>query len=170
MAWTKKLLRVNLTAGTCTEEALNMEWANDYLGQRGLATRYLVSEISPTCDPLGPDNKLIMTTGPLTGTNASTAGRYSVVCKSPLTNAVACSNSGGFFGAEMKMAGWDMIIFEGKAASPVYLHVQDGNAHLHPADELWGKSVWEADKILHAQVNDPPVSYTHLTLPTNREV
>jgi len=155
MAWTRKLLRVNLSAGTCTSEALNMEWANDYLGQRGLATRYLVAETDPKCDPLGPDNKFIMTTGPLTGTNASTAGRYSVVCKSPLTNAVACSNSGGFFGAELKMAGWDMIIFEGKAASPVYLHILDGDAHLHPADDLWGKSVWEADKMLHAKVQDP---------------
>ena len=115
MAWTKKLLRVNLTNGTCTEEALNMEWANDYLGQRGLATRYLVEEIDPKVDALSPDNKLIMATGPLTGTNASTGGRYSVICKSPLTNAVACSNSGGFIGAEMKMAGWDMVIFEGKA-------------------------------------------------------
>ena len=155
MAWTRKLLRVNLSAGTCTSEALNMEWANDYLGQRGLATRYLVAETDPKCDPLGPDNKFIMTTGPLTGTNASTAGRYSVVCKSPLTNAVACSNSGGFFGAELKMAGWDMIIFEGKAPSPVYLHILDGEAHLHPADDLWGKSVWEADKILHAKLQDP---------------
>ncbi len=155
MAWTRKLLRVNLTSGTCTEEALNMEWANDYLGQRGLATRYLVDEIDPKCDALGPDNKLIMATGPLTGTNASTGGRYSVICKSPLTGAVACSNSGGFIGAEMKMAGWDMVIFEGKAASPVYLHIEDGNAHLHPADDLWGKSVWETDKMLHAKHQDP---------------
>ena len=100
MAWTRKFLRVNLTAGTVTEEALNMEWANDYLGQRGLATRYLVEEIDPKCDPLGLDNKFIVATGPLTGTNASTGGRYSCLCKSPLTNALACSNSGGFFGAE----------------------------------------------------------------------
>ena len=155
MAWTKKLLRVNLTAGTCTEEALNMSWANDYLGQRGLATRYLVEEVSPTVDALSPENKLIMATGPLTGTNASTGGRYSAICKSPLTNAVACSNSGGFFGAEMKMAGWDMVIFEGKAASPVFLHITDGHAELKPADDMWGKSVWEADKILHSKVQDP---------------
>ncbi len=155
MAWTRKLLRVNLTNGTVAEEGLNMGWANDYLGQRGLATRYLVDEIDPQCDPLGPDNKLIMATGPLTGTNASTAGRYSVICKSPLTGAVACSNSGGFIGAEMKMAGWDMVIFEGKAASPVYLHIVDGVAKLEPADDLWGKSVWEADKALHAKFQDP---------------
>ena len=77
MAWTRKILRVDLSRGTCIPEALNMAWAQDYLGQRGLATKYLAEEIDPTCDALGPDNKLIMATGPLTGTMASTGGRYS---------------------------------------------------------------------------------------------
>jgi len=95
--------------------------------------------------------------GPLTGTMASTGGRYSVVCKSPLTGAVACSNSGGFFGAELKFAGWDMIIFEGKAASPMYLNIEDDKASLVPADDLWGKSVWEADKMLRQKHQDPQV-------------
>src|SRR5690606_40671607 len=102
MAWTRKVLRVNLSEGTCAEEPLNMQWAAEYLGQRGLATRYLVEEVDPKCDALGPDNKLIMTTGPLTGTMASTGGRYSVVTKSPLTGAIACSNSGGFIGNEIR--------------------------------------------------------------------
>ena len=155
MAWTKKVLRVNLTEGTCVGEPLNMEWADQYLGQRGLATRYLVEEVDPTCDALGPDNKMIMATGPLTGTMASTGGRYSVICKSPLTGTVACSNSGGFIGAEMKNAGWDMIIFEGKSPSPVYLHVENEKAELLPADGLWGKSVWETDEILHKAHQDP---------------
>ena len=157
MSWTRKILRVNMTNGTVAEEALNMQWANDYLGQRGLATRYLVDEIDPSCDALGPDNKLILATGPLTGTMASTGGRYSAVCKSPLTGTVACSNSGGFFGAELKFAGWDMIIFEGKSASPMYLNIEDGNASLMPADDLWGKSVWEADKMLRQKHQDPQV-------------
>ena len=113
MSWTKKVLRVNLSTGRIGDEPLNMDWARDYLGQRGLATKYLAEEIDPKCDALGPENKLIMTTGPLTGTMASTGGRYSIVTKSPLTGCVACSNSGGFIGAEMKSAGWDMIIFEG---------------------------------------------------------
>ena len=78
MAWTRKVLRVNLTKGTCTPEPLNMQWAQEYLGLRGLATKYLVSEIDPKVDPLSPDNKMIMATGPLTGTAASTGGRYSV--------------------------------------------------------------------------------------------
>ena len=155
MSWTKKVLRVNLSSGTCTEEPLNMQWANDYLGQRGLATRYIVEETDPACDALGPDNKLIMATGPLTGTMASTGGRYSVICKSPLTNAIACSNSGGFFGAELKFAGWDMVIFEGRAASPMYLSIENEKASLEAADDLWGKSVWEADAILRTKHQDP---------------
>ncbi len=157
MAWTRKVLRVNLSEGSVASEPLNMAWAREYLGQRGLATRYLVEEIDPRCDALGPDNKLIMATGPLTGTNASTGGRYSVITKSPLTGTVACSNSGGFIGAELKMAGWDMIIFEGKAPSPVYLHVENDHAELLPAGELWGKSVWEADAWIHEQHGDPQI-------------
>ena len=155
MGWQKKILRVNLTEGTCTPEPLNMEWANDYLGQRGLATKYLVEEIDPRVDPLSPDNKLIFATGPLTGTPASTGARYSVITKGPLTGAIACSNSGGYFGAELKFAGWDMIIFEGRADKPVYLHINDDQAELLPADELWGKSTWETEKWLHERHQDP---------------
>lgn len=155
MSWTKNILRVNLSEGSVKEEPLNLDWAADYIGQRGLATRYMVAETDPTCDPLGPDNKLIMATGPLTGTAASTAGRYSVITKSPLTGAIACSNSGGFFGAELKSAGWDMIIFEGKSPSPVMLNIINENAELVPADDLWGKSVWEADKLIHEKSGDP---------------
>ncbi len=155
MAWTRNVLRVNLTDGSCTKEPLNMEWALDYLGQRGLATKYLAEEIDPKVDPLSPGNKLIFTTGPLTGTMVSTAGRYSVVTKSPLTGAIACSNSGGFIGAEMKNAGWDMVIVEGKAESPVYLSIENEKAELLPAQEIWGRSVWESDDWLHAKHQDP---------------
>ena len=155
MAWTGKILRVNLTAGSCTAEPLNREWAQTYLGQRGLATKYLVEEVDASVDPLGPDNKLIMATGPLTGTMASTGGRYSVVTKSPLTGCVACSNSGGFIGAEIKFAGWDMIIFEGRSPKPVYLYLVNDQAELLSADEVWGTSVWHTDEWLHNRHQDP---------------
>jgi len=157
MAWARKLLRVDLTKGTCTSEPLNMDWAQRYLGQRGLATKYLTEEIDPKVDPLSPDNKLIMTTGPLTGTCASTAGRYSVVTKGALTGAIACSNSGGFFGNEMKNAGWDMIIFEGKAAKPVYLLIQDDKAELLDAGEYWGTSVWDTEENIKKKHQDPMI-------------
>ncbi|MBC8338287.1 MAG: aldehyde ferredoxin oxidoreductase family protein [Alphaproteobacteria bacterium] len=157
MSWTKKILRVNLTNGTCESEPLNMEWANQYLGQRGLATKYLVEETDPKVDPLSPDNKLIMATGPLTGTIAPTGGRYSVVTKGALTGAIACSNSGGFFGAEVKNAGWDMIIFEGKSDKPVYLNIRNENAELIDAGDLWGKSVWETEDMIREAQGDNDV-------------
>ncbi len=155
MAWTQNVLRVNLSQGTCIKEPLNMVWAKQYLGQRGLATKYLSEEIDPKIDALSPENVLIMATGPLTGTMASTGGRYSIITKSPLTGAVACSNSGGFIGAEIKNAGWDMIIFEGRAATPVYLYLENDSAELIPADDLWGRSVWDTDEELHRKYQDP---------------
>jgi len=101
MGWQKKVLRVDLTKGTSEIEPLNMDWANAYLGERGLATKYLWENMDPAADAMGPDNVLIFATGPLTGTMASTSGRYAVVTKGPLTGAIACSNSGGKFGAEL---------------------------------------------------------------------
>ncbi len=157
MSWNKKVLRVNLTAGTCTPEPLNMEWAMDYLGSRGLGTKYLSEEIDPKVDALSPENKLIMATGPLTGTMASTGGRYTVVTKGPLTGAIACSNSGGFFGAELKFAGWDMIIFEGKSPKPVYLYLENEKAELLDAGHLWGKSTWHTEEAIKAGHQDPQI-------------
>lgn len=145
MSWAKRILRVNLTDGSCAEEPTNMEWAHQYLGQRGLASKYLVEEIDPKVDALSPGNKLIIATGPLTGTTASTGGRWSVITKSPLTGGIACSNSGGFFGGELKMAGWDMIIFEGKSPNPVYLNISDDKFELLPADEFWGQTTWKTE-------------------------
>ena len=155
MSWAGKILRVNLTAGTVKSEPLNMEWARAYLGSRGLGTKYLVSEIDPKVDPLSADNKIIWATGPLTGTMASTGGRYTVITKGPLTGAIACSNSGGYWGAELKMAGWDMVIFEGQSAKPVYLYVCDDVAELRDADHLWGKSVWQTEDMLKKAHQDP---------------
>jgi aldehyde:ferredoxin oxidoreductase len=86
---------------------------------------------------------------------ASTGGRYTVITKGPLTGAVACSNSGGYWGAEFKMAGWDMVIFEGKSAKPVYLYVNDDLAELRDASHLWGKSVWETEAIIKKGLQDP---------------
>jgi aldehyde:ferredoxin oxidoreductase len=155
MGWARKILRVNLTAGTCASEPLNMQWARDYLGQRGLATKYFTAEVDPKVDPLSPENEIIWATGPLTGTMASTGGRYSVITKGALTGAIACSNSGGYWGAELKMAGWDMIIFEGKSPKPVYLYVEDDSAQLLDAGWLWGKSVWETEPAIRNKHQDP---------------
>jgi aldehyde:ferredoxin oxidoreductase len=157
MSWQKKVLRVDLTAGTTSTEPLNMEWANDYLGSRGLGSKYLYEEMDPAADPLGPDNTLIFATGPLGGTMASTSGRYSVITKGPLTNAIACSNSGGKFGAELKFAGYDLLILTGKSEHPVYLNIRDDNVEILPADEIWGQTVWFADEWIRKKQQDPQV-------------
>ncbi len=155
MGWQRQVLRVNLTTGSVTTEPLDMERAERYLGQRGLATRYLYDEIDPRVDAMAPENKLIIATGPLTGTAASTGGRWSAVTKSPLTGGIACSNSGGQFGGELKMAGWDMVILEGRAPAPVYLSIEDDKAELVPCPELWGTTVWHTEESIKAARRDP---------------
>lgn len=157
MSWAGKILRVNLTAGTVQSEPLNMAWARDYIGSRGLGTKYFVEEVDAAVDPLSADNKIIWATGPLTGTMASTGGRYTVITKGPLTGAIACSNSGGYWGAELKMAGWDMIIFEGRSPKPVYLYINDDVAELRDAGHLWGQSVWQTEEIIKKGLQDPLV-------------
>ena len=155
MGWQRKILRVDLTRGTSEIEPLNMDWANDYLGERGLATKYLMENMDPKADPMGPDNVLIFATGPLTGTMASTSGRYAVVTKGPLTGAIACSNSGGKFGAELKFAGYDLLVIHGRSPKPVYLHIVDDTVEILPADELWGETVWHTEEWLKAHHQNP---------------
>ena len=170
MGWTGKILRVDLTNGTSKTEPLNMEWADKYLGQRGLASKYLVEEVDPKADPLGPENKLIMATGPLTGTCASTGGRYSVITKGPLTGAIACSNSGGYFGAELKFAGWDMVIFEGQSPKPVYVTIFDDDVQIRDAGEIWGKSVWDTDKYIKSAHQDQMIHVAAIGVAGENEV
>ncbi len=170
MSWQKKVLRVNLTGRTSQVEPLNMDWAHEYIGERGLATKYIMESMDPTADPMGPDNVLIFATGPLTGTMASTSGRYAVVTKGPLTGAIACSNSGGKFGAELKYAGYDLLILEGKADSPVYLHIVDGSVEILPADDLWGTTVWYTEEKLKAIHNDPQTKIASIGVAGERGV
>lgn len=139
--WMGTILRVNLTEGTIKKEALNMRDANDYVGARGLGTKYYCNEVDPKVEPLSPENKLIFMTGPLTGTAAVSPGRYEVISKAPLTNAIGACNSGGMFGPELKFAGYDGIIFEGRAPHPVYLYINDADVELRDASDLWGQEV-----------------------------
>ena len=156
MGWQGKVLRVDLTAGKITPEPLNIEWAEKYIGQRGLGTKYLSEEMDPAVDALSPENILIFATGPLTATGASTGGRYSVITKGALTNAIACSNSGGQFGAYLKLAGWDMLILEGRSPEPVYLVVENDDVRLLPAKDLiWGETVWDTEDKIIAKHQNP---------------
>lgn len=142
------VLRINLTDKTVKKEALNLEDAVKFIGGRGLATKMFMDEVSPEIDPLSVDNKVIFVTGPLSGTATPTGGRYMVVTKSPLTGTIASSNSGGYWGAELKFAGYDAIIFEGKSDNPVYLNIADDLVEIKDASNLWGKLVAETTTIL----------------------
>ena len=142
--YTGTILRVNLENKTIVKEPLNRKAAEEYVGARGLGTKYFCDEVDPKVDALGPDNKLIFMTGPLTGTAACCSGRYEVVAKAPLTGTIGAANSGGHFGPELKYAGYDGIIFEGVSDTPVYLYINDDKVELRDASHLWGKTVFEA--------------------------
>jgi aldehyde:ferredoxin oxidoreductase len=153
-SWPGKLLRVDLTRGTCSVEDIDPQLARDYIGGRGLGTKILCDEVDPTVDPLSPDNKLIMLTGPLTATGAPASARYMVVTKSPLTGAIASSNSGGYFPAELRYAGFNGIIFEGASEKPVALWIKDGEFELKPADDLWGKTADKTEEAIRDTIED----------------
>lgn len=153
-AWTGTILRVNLTSGSITREATNPELARQYIGARGLGTKIMQMEVDPNVDALGPDNKLIFAPGPLSGTFAPSMGRYDVVTKGPLTGTIASSNSGGSFGPELKMAGYDLLIIEGQAKAPVYLWIEDDKVELRDAGHLWGKWVPDTTDLVRAETNE----------------
>lgn len=138
-----KVLRINLSDKSIKTEPLNVEQAQKYIGGRGLGSKIFMDEIDAQIDPLSPENKLLFVTGPLTGTPTPTGGRYMVVTKSPLTGTIASSNSGGYWGAELKFAGYDVIILEGKSEQPVYLNIVDDVVEIKDATHLWGKVVSE---------------------------
>ena len=152
--WTGTTLRVNLTNGDISKEPTNMENARNFFGARGLGTKILYDEVDPKVDALSPENKLIFAPGPLTGTFGPSVGRYNVVTKGPLTGAIAASNSGGSFGPEMKFAGYDMVIVEGKAKKPVYLWINDDQVEIRDAGKIWGKEVPDTTDLIRAETDD----------------
>ncbi len=149
-----EVLRINLSNEKIKREKISGDLVKKYLGGRGLASKILYDEIDPKVDPLSPENKLIFATGLLTGTAASTGGRYMVVTKGPLTGTIASSNSGGFFGAELRFSGNDIIIFEGKAKRPLYLSIKGDEVELKDASEIWGKTVFETTDYLEEAIGD----------------
>ena len=149
-----RILRVDLTEGRISEEALRDDWAQDFVGGAGLATRYLYEAAPPGVDPFRPENPLIFMTGPLTGTASASASRYSVVSRSPLTGIWGQANSGGDFGPALKQSGYDGIIFEGASRDPVYLNITGGKAELRGAEQLWGKTVPETEDLLQEAAED----------------
>jgi aldehyde:ferredoxin oxidoreductase len=152
-----KVGRIDLTAGVVTYEAIPEEWKLKYIGARGVGVKY-VFENGPKVDPLSPDNILCFMNGPLTGSEANMSGRMSIVTKSPLTGTVTDSHHGGWSAARLRWAGFDGLIFQGKAAQPIYAYVHDGVVELLDASEVWGKGVHETVKYFQAKYGEKDVS------------
>lgn len=162
--WMGKILRIDLSQGSHEVESLDLALAKNFIGGRGLAAKILCDEVDPTVDALSPENKLIFATGPLTGTGAISGCMFDVVTKSPLTGCIACSASGGHFGPEIKYAGYDAIILEGKSAQPVYLSIQGNSVGIVPAGPLWGLPTDETEAIIKVKMKDRwQARETHIT-------
>lgn len=150
-----KLLFVNLTTGTVEEKVLSEELAMRFIGGYGIGARLLFDMVRPNVDPLGPENVLGFCTGLLNATGALYGGRYMVVCKSPVTGGWNDANSGGFFGPELKRAGFDAVFVSGASRMPVYIFIKDGKAEIRDARALWGKDCTETQKALVDETGEP---------------
>lgn len=155
--WMGTILRVNLTTGKITREALNEKLARQYIGGRGLNIKYLYDEIKAEADPLGPDNKVIFAVGPACGTIIPGSQRWTVTAKSPMTGLIGDSNCGSSFGIGLKYAGYDAVIIEGKSAKPVYLLIDDDHVQIKDASHLWGKRTTETVRIIKRELDDPDI-------------
>ena len=149
-----KVLRVNLTTREITVEELPEKIAKDYIGGAGFGIKYLFDEVPGDTDPLGPDNKLIFAPGPLSGTSAPCASRMALTTKSPLTGAVGMALSGGYFPVELKFAGYDILIIEGKSETPVYLWINDDKVSIKKAEKVWGMDTMDTQTIIKQELND----------------
>jgi aldehyde:ferredoxin oxidoreductase len=146
--WQGKILRIDLSRGTWRTEALPTYLMQEYIGGRGMSDKILFDEIDPRIDALSPENKLIFSTGPLTGSGAPSASRFMVSAKSPLSNCVSSPCCGGYFGSNLKYSGYDLLIFEGKSPEPVYVTILNDRVEILPALHLWGKESYETEKMI----------------------
>ena len=149
-----KMLRVNLTDNTFAEESTSEKFARDFIGGAGFGIKILFDEVSPTADPLGPKNKLIFAGGPFTGTTVPCASRIAVTAKSPLTGAVGMALSGGYFPVELKFAGYDALIIEGRSDKPLYLWINDGKVSFRSAETIWGTKTFDCQQIIKDELRD----------------
>ena len=155
--YTGKCLYVDLTTGQIEPREYDTALAEQYLGGNGLGTRLLWEQVGPEVDPLSPENLLIFATGPLCGTLIPNGGRVEVIAKSPLTGIYGDANAGGFFGPELKFAGWDAIVLAGQAPHPVYLTIADDQVGLLDAHDLWGLSTSQTEAVIRRDCGDSQV-------------
>ncbi|MDY0058005.1 MAG: aldehyde ferredoxin oxidoreductase family protein [Methyloversatilis sp.] len=149
-----KILRVNLSNSSITIDSIDDKFCRKYLGGAGFIAYYLWKELKPGIDALSPDNKLLFALGPVSGLVVPGASRNCIGAKSPLTGGIAKSEVGGFWMAELKRAGFDAIIIEGKAEKPVYLWIQDGQVSIRDAGHLWGKETLETERAIRSELED----------------
>jgi aldehyde:ferredoxin oxidoreductase len=152
-----KILRVNLTDQTYSEDSTKEELARDFLGGAGFGVKFLFDEVPPGTDPLGEKNKLIFAVGPLTGTSVPCSSRMAVTAKSPLTGAVGMALSGGYFPAELKFAGYDALIIEGKSEKPLYLYITNDKVTFKSAEKLWGTKTFDCQQLIKSELRDQNV-------------
>jgi aldehyde:ferredoxin oxidoreductase len=150
-----KLLFVDLTNGAIDEKPLSEEIAAKFVGGYGIGARILYEMMKKGADPLGPDNVLGFVSGPLNATGALFGGRYTVVCKSPITGGWNDANSGGHFGPQLKRAGFDAVFISGVSRKPVYLFIKDGKAEIRDAKNIWGKDCTEGQEMLMKETGEP---------------
>src|SRR5512135_53479 len=148
---------VDLTKGTVTYDAIPEEWKLKYIGARGVGVKY-VFENGPKVDALSPDNILCFMNGPLTGSEANMSGRLAITTKSPLTGTITDSHQGGWAAARLRWAGFDGLLFKGKAAKPSYAYVHDGIVELFDASEVWGKGVHDTVKYFQEKYGEKDLS------------
>jgi aldehyde:ferredoxin oxidoreductase len=153
--YTKRILRVDLTHNKFSVETPDDFFYRRYCGGRGVISYFLLRELKPRIDALSPENKLIFACGPVTGAPVSGAGRHSVGAKSPLTGGYGEAEAGGFWGAELKNAGYDAVIFEGKSEEPVYVWINNDEVDVKNASHLWGKQTLEAHEAIKKELNSP---------------
>jgi aldehyde:ferredoxin oxidoreductase len=149
-----KILWVNLTMSKSLETGLPVGWIKEYVGGVGFGARLLYDEVPPWVAPLDPDNKLIFTQGPLSGTVTPTASRYTVVTKSPLTGYFGDASGGGFFPAELKKCGYDAIVVSGRATKPTFLLLNHGKVDFKDASPYWGMDAREAERAIKHDLGD----------------
>ncbi len=148
------ILRVDLTTGRIKREKTDPEYARKAIGGRGFNSRRLFDELDRGVDPLSPENMLLIGVGPLTGSLLSSSAYMTISGKSPLTGILGDSAAGGFFGPELKAAGYDQVIITGKAEKPSYLFIADDTVEIRSAEHLWGQDIWETTRSLRKEVGD----------------
>lgn len=155
--FTGTILRIDLSSGKTEKERISEKMRKNYAGGRGINSRILFDEVGPDIDPLSPDSRLIFASGPLSGTAAPSAARFTVTAKSPLTGILGDANAGGRFGPAMKRAGIDHIIVQGKADKPVYVWINDDKIEIRPAGHVWGKNIRETETLIKNELGDQRV-------------